>query len=219
MWSEEEFGRAELGDASRTKRLTKIAEARALKPSASLPEGFKNEAELEARYDFGDNEAIERNPILASHVLATLERIRTESIVLAVPDPTYVDYSHHPSTKGLGMLADDTHQGLLLHPTLVVTTAQVPLGLIDEPIIYRDPANVGKSNHRNEPPITETDSYQWLESLEKTAEIQKQCPATQLISIGDREADVYDLFLRSNQLGQDILIRGAWNRAVDHEEK
>jgi hypothetical protein len=83
-----------------------------------LPEGFKNEAKL--------NEAIERNQILASHVLATLERIRTESIVLAVLNTTEVDYSHHPRTKGLGMLADDTPPGLLLHTPLVVTTAQVP---------------------------------------------------------------------------------------------
>lgn len=95
----------------------------------------------------------------------------------------------------------------------------MPLGLIDEQIIYRDPADIGKSDPRKERPITEKESHKWLESLEKTAEIQKQCPETQLISVGDREADVYDLFLPSNPLGQDILIRGAWNRAVDHEEK
>jgi hypothetical protein len=35
------------------------------------------------------------------------------------------------------------------------------------------------------------------------------------VSVGDREADVYDLFLAERPAGVDLLIRAAWDRAVE----
>lgn len=108
-----------------------------MKPSVSLPQGFQNEAELEAIYNFCDNDHVKREKILESHQKATVERIKKEAVVLAVQDTTYVDYTPHPHTDGLGILTDDKHQGMLLHTTLAVTLARVPLGLIDQQILYR----------------------------------------------------------------------------------
>ena len=56
-------------------------------------------------------------------------------------------------------------------------------------------------------------------TLEATAELQAYCPQTPIVSVGDREADVYDLFLESQTRHQDILVRAAWNRRVAHPEK
>jgi hypothetical protein len=36
--------------------------------------------------------------------------------------------------------------------------------------------------------------------------------------VGDREADVYELFALSHSLSQDVLVRAAWNRKVEHPE-
>lgn len=190
-----------------------------MKPSVSLPQGFQNEAELEAIYNFCDNDHVKREKILESHQKATVERIKKEAVVLAVQDTTYVDYTPHPHTDGLGILTDDKHQGMLLHTTLAVTLARVPLGLIDQQILYREPSEYGKSEQRKKRTIEEKESNKWLESLKRTAEIQPECVKTKIISVGDREADIYDLFLRSQTLKQDVLVRGTWNRAVDHEEK
>jgi len=49
--------------------------------------------------------------------------------------------------------------------------------------------------------------------------LQAACPGTQLVNVGDREADVYEVFVLSRKLQQDVLVRAAWNRAVDHEER
>ena len=49
--------------------------------------------------------------------------------------------------------------------------------------------------------------------------MQAACPGTQLVNVGDREADVYEVFVLSRKLQQDVLVRAAWNRAVDHEER
>ena len=45
--------------------------------------------------------------------------------------------------------------------------------------------------------------------LTKLAEIQKLCPDTMLVSIGDRESDIYELFLETTRdpAGPKLLVR------------
>jgi hypothetical protein len=45
------------------------------------------------------------------------------------------------------------------------------------------------------------------------------CPDTHFVSVGDREADVYDLFLVARPAGVDLLVRAAQDRKADHVEK
>ncbi len=146
FWAENEFGKALLGDPRRTKRLIKIAKERAAKSSVSLPQCFDKQSELKATYRFYDNPSINREAILRSHYLATQERLNQENVVLAVSDTTEVDYSHHQSKQGLGYLHDLNHHGFLLHSTLIVTPSSVPLGLLDQQIIYRDEKDFGKKH-------------------------------------------------------------------------
>ena len=170
-------------------------------------------------YDFCDNVHVNREKLLESHQKATADRIKKEKVVLAVQDTTYVDDTHHLCTEGLGSWSDKNHQGMLLHTTLAVTPERVALGRIDQQIIYRNPEEQGKSEPRKERPIEEKESYTWLASLEPVAKLQTESSETKIISVGDRESDIDDLFLRSQTLNQAVLIRGAWNRVVDHEAK
>ena len=43
--------------------------------------------------------------------------------------------------------------------------------------------------------------------------------ADPFVSVGDREADVYDLFVAERAAGVDLLVRAAWDRRVAHEER
>jgi hypothetical protein len=218
-WAFHEFGNALLGDPRRTERLIKIATERAAKPSCSLPQCFDDKAKLKAAYHFYDNPKINRESILNSHYLATQERLNQENVVLAVSDTTEVDYSHHQSKQGLGYLHDLNHQGFLLHSTLVVTPSKVPLGLLDQQIIYRDEKDFGKKHLRKKRPIEEKESYKWLDSLEAVADVQKNHPLTLIVNVADRESDIYDYFVRAKELDdQALLIRGAWNRCIDDEK-
>ena len=58
--------------------------------------------------------------------------------------------------------------------------------------------------------------WTWLVSFRKVAQVQKQCPATMLVSVGDREADVYQLFelALSDPLGPKLLIRAEQDRLL-----
>jgi hypothetical protein len=218
-WAEIEFDEAELGDRRLTMRLQELAGRLAEHPSQSLPEACADGAQLKAAYRFFDNEQVTPAAVLASHVRSTTVRSTAETLVLAVQDTTSLDYTAHPATTGLGVLNDVKHQGFLVHTTLAITPERVPLGLLAQEVWTRDAASLGKRKPRKQRPLTEKESQKWLTSLEAVKAAQAQCPTTRFISVGDREADVYDLFLVDRPAGVDLLVHAAWDRGVEQPQQ
>ena len=71
----------------------------------------------------------------------------------------------------------------------------IPLGLIDVQCWARDGKHFGKAKEdHHKLPIEQKESYKWLVSFRKVAEAQQRCPQSTFVSIGDREADIYELF-------------------------
>jgi Transposase DNA-binding/Transposase Tn5 dimerisation domain len=218
-WAVTEFAEAELGDARRTQRLIHVATVLARQPMAGLPEACGSPAALKATYRFFANETIAPAELLASHVSATYERAVRVPRVLAVQDTTEVDWTAHPATTGVGPLGSPTHRGLMVHSTLAFTPERVPLGLVAQEVWARDPEKVGQRATRKQRAITEKESCKWVRSLAAVNEARQECPHTHFISVGDREADVYDLFVAERAEGVDLLVRAAWDRRVAHEER
>jgi len=200
-WATNEFLDAELGDERRARRLVQLVNALLNQPDSSLPAVFKTEAELKAAYRFFDNPANEPQAILESHLLATLRRMRNSPLILAVQDTTYLDFTHHAATRGLGPTTSGRQQGLVMHSTLAITPEKVPLGVLQEKVWARDAETYAKLVDRKQRKITEKESYKWLESLECVIELHKELPGTHFVSVGDREADVYDLFIHERLAG------------------
>ena len=217
-WAVTEFAEAELGDLRRTQRLVELATALAQRPGASLPEACGEPAMLKAAYRFFDNAAIEPQNLLDSHIDATLTRLAPIPLVLAVQDTTALDWTAHPATTGLGPLGHATQRGLLVHTTLAFTPERMPLGVLAQQVWARDPDALGKRATRKQRPITEKESQKWLTSVEAVWAARDACPQTQFVSIGDREADVYDLLARERPPGVELLIRAAWDCCVTQPE-
>jgi hypothetical protein len=156
--------------------------------------------------------------MLESHIQSTTRRMQAVRLVLAVQDTTYLDWTDHPNTTGLGPLAAPSHQGLLAHTTLALTAERVPLGLLQQQVWARD-KDVRRNQDHKQRPIDAKESQKWLTSLEAVITARVECPDTHFVSIGDREADVYDLFLLDRPAGVDLLIRAAQDRKAAHEEK
>jgi hypothetical protein len=218
-WAVTEFGDANLGDARRTARLVHLASVLGGQPTASLPDATDDPATLKAAYRFFDNDAVDPAQILASHTQATITRLRQVSLVLAVQDTTYVDWTHHPATTGLGPLVQATQQGLVAHTTLAITPDRVPLGLLAQAVWARDPATFAQQVDHKQRPTAEKESQKWLTSLAAVADLRAACPTTQFVSVGDAEADVYDLFTAWRPVGVDLLVRAGQNRRVEHPER
>jgi hypothetical protein len=134
-------------------RLIEIATALAAQPQASFPVVCGDTAMLKATYRFFDNDQIDPQQILDSHLDATSDRISAFSSVLAIQDTTELNFSHHRATQDLGPLSGNKAVGLLAHSTLAMTPDRVPLGIIAQQVWARDPLDVGKKARRKSEPI------------------------------------------------------------------
>jgi hypothetical protein len=210
-WAEEEFGSVRIYDNRLRQRLYTIAQDFYNRPQANIPEACGSKARTMGAYRFFRNRKVTMDVLLTAHTEATLERIREHPVVLAPQDTTTLKYSTHPMTDGLGPVSHTTSDsiGLLLHDTLAFTEEGTPLGILDAQCWARDPEEKGKKHRRHELPIEAKESVKWLRSFRKVAKIQKLCPETTLVSIGDREADIYDLFREAveDPDGPRLLVR------------
>jgi hypothetical protein len=67
--------------------------------------------------------------------------------------------------------------------------------------------------------MSQKESQQWLHSLDAVYTARDCCPTTRLVSVGDREADVYDVLAAARPEGVDLLMRAAWDRGVRGPER
>ena len=218
-WAVNEFADAELGDVRRTKRLVELAHVLAQHPTAALPEACGDGAMLKAAYRFFANDDIDPQDFLSSHIESTYSRLAKVPLVLAVQDTTEVDWTGHPATTGLGPLGHPACQGLHVHSTLAFTPERVPLGLLAQHVWARDPDDIGKRTRRKQLPISQKESQKWLTSLEAVCSARDWCAQTRFVSVGDREADVFDLLAAERPEGVDLLVRASWDRCVEAPER
>ena len=222
-WAEQEFGTVRLYDDRLKQRLYRIAQDFYSCPEANIPEACGSRARTVGAYRFFQNPKVTMDVVLTAHIEATIERIKQHRVVLAPQDTTTLNYSAHPMTEGLGPIntTENSAVGLLLHDTLCFTEDGTPLGVLDAQCWARDPADKGKRYRRKQLPIEQKESIKWLHSFDKVAQIQKLCPETMLISIGDRESDVYELFLEASKEpeGPRLLVRAEKSRSRKVEQE
>lgn len=217
-WAEEEFGRAELGDARRHKRLVIVARDLYDRPQANIPQACQSRSKTKAAYRLFEHQDTTMDKILTSHYEATLTRVGREHVVLAVQDTTSLNYSTHPETKGLGPIGSKPEGlvGLEVHDTMAFNVEGTPLGLLDVQCWARDPEEFGKKHRRHALPIEAKESRKWLVSFRKAAVAQQRCPHTLFVSVGDREADIYELFhlAVTEAAGPKLLVRAERDRLL-----
>ena len=162
--------------------------------------------------EFWSNRRIKATEIISAHTSSTIERIKEHQVVLAIQDKTEIDLGNRRRTRGIGAIGNQAAKGLHLHTVLAVSELGVPLGLLEEKMWAREKVRKGKGEKERKRKIEEKESYRWIESLEKT---QNLIPAEiSLITVADREADIYELFAQPRREGSHLLIRAAQNRRV-----
>jgi len=214
-WIIEEFASIDLNDKRLDRRCLKLAEDFSQQPSASINQACEDWADSKAAYRFFGNEGVTPELILSPHTGRTQARMCGHAVVLAVQDTTFFNYTHHPETKGLGEIgAKNQHQrGFGLHSTLAVTPQGQPLGLLTQAYVERpldQPAHT--PNELRKLPIEEKESYRWLQALEKTVDLTP--PGVQVVTVCDREADIYDLFALAQERQASLLVRADDDRCL-----
>lgn len=218
-WAEEEFGQANLGDRRLDKRLLTLARDFWAQPQSNIPQACKKRSAMKGAYRFFEHESVTMEKLFTPHYQATIDRIRTTPpVVLAVQDTTELNFATHPKTNGLGPIGTSKNGavGLFLHDTLAITPDGVPMGLIDVQCWARDREQFGKRALRHDLPIEQKESKKWLLSYEAASNVQRSCPAIKVVSVGDRESDVYELFVKARDThnGAHVLVRARQSRTL-----
>jgi hypothetical protein len=207
QWTEEEFGGLQVWDARLKQRLYQLAEDFwGDAQSRSLTRRCADRARTVAAYRFFRNPRINMQIVLGAHREAVIERMGAHPLVLVPQDTTSLNDTGHPDTAGLGPIGSKTAGGpvgLVLHHSHAFTPEGVPLGVVSAACWARDPE---QQQIRREPEARE--SGKWLAAYRTLQVIAPQVPHTTLVGIGDRAADLFELFaLARDPQSPRLLVR------------
>jgi hypothetical protein len=217
-WIIEETKSANFGDQRLNKRYSTLLDSFASSPNKSIPSSCKSWAETLAAYRFMNHDDVTVAQILAPHKEATLNRIKKEKIVLIPQDTTDIDFTGRKSISGMGYLSKEYSLGFYLHASIAITPERCCLGVLDLQTWMRD--TFGTRRERRNSPIEEKETYCWIKGYEAANEIALAASDTVIISVSDRESDIYDLLekLPSEENKAYWLVRAKNNRYVLNEE-
>lgn len=217
-WAANELDAVAIRDERLVNRLIETATILAEHPGKTIPQACGSWAKTKATYRLMDNDKLSPEIVLASHREQTIERMKGHDVVLAIQDTTDIIYNGQPNSGGVGRCSSfECQRGLLVHSTLAVTTNGVPLGLLDQYIWTRPPEETGKRTRRKELPTEDKESRRWLEALDRS--LQGTPKDTTVVTVCDREADIYDFFHKAILEGSHLLVRAVQNRRVIEEQK
>ena len=144
--------------------------------------------------------------------------------VLSIQDTTEINYARltgriDADDKDIGPVRLKYQNGFFCHPSLAVDAAsRTLLGFSNVHIWNREKG--GKNKHeRNYQclPITEKESYRWIESAMKSKEVLSKAPMVTII--GDRESDIYEEFVDIPDHKTHILVRSRSDRKLYKSEE
>ena len=218
-WAVGEFAQVDLKDERLNRRCQKVADALGQQPTAPINQACEDWADSKAAYRFVNNPKVTPGEILRPHSQHTVERMKGYQVVLAVQDTTFFNFTHHPETQGLGEIGakKQNQRGFGLHSTLAVTPAGQPLGVLTQDYLERplgEPAHTPSEARMQ--PIEEKESYRWLQAFEKTIELAPE--GVQVVTVCDREADLYEMFVLAHERQASLLVRADDDRCLQDQE-
>jgi len=210
---EKELEGIDLGDLRLNRRSEEILKSLATNPQLSINAACNGWGETMAAYRFFNNPNVEPKQILLPHLQATKRRINEHPVVLIIQDTTELDFSQHPP-KDAKCLNKKERFGIYDHTQLAITPDRLCLGIISVEEFDRTAQSLGKTEQRRNLPIEQKESFRWLTGYRFASQLAAESPTKQIVSIADREADIYDMFVeyQSNPTPADFIIRAKLER-------
>ena len=213
-WAVKEFGGAPLGDIRLSKRLVQSVNILSSYTTESICGQDKpNQAAIQGFYRFiekPDDSEVNTDNILKPHLQRSILRMRSQKTILALVDSTVFNFNTRPACENLQVIGSNQTQakslGIHMQLTLATTTKGLSLGILKCDF---DPATQEKKTER------------WSRSFDHIENVSHELTRkNHVIAVMDREADIYELFLKQKQAQRaDILVRARHNRKLDPNEK
>jgi len=182
-------------------------------PGASIPQACGEWAATKGVYGLFKHEAVSHEKLLGPHRAQTVGRMAQYERVLAVQDTSFLDLTHFETMAGVGPIGTQQQElrGLVMHSTLAVTEQGMSLGVVNQAVWARpeEPASRSRAERKAQP-IEQKESRKWLVALEQTPKLS----TTEVVSVCDAEADVYELFALAVACKKGLLVRAGQDRAL-----
>lgn len=231
-WVDEEFKESKFADKRLGKRLCKLVKQLFDKMGSSIPTACQDWANTKAAYRFFSNPNLNEAEILDGHFQSTKSRFEaTSGPILILHDTTEITYKRSkPADIGYtrkcanrkGLFDQEIKRaqcGVLMHSSLALTPEGLPLGFTAKKFWNRDKFKGSHEIYRKKNatriPIEQKESYRWLEGVRNSNKLLEE--PHRLVHIGDREADIYELFHLAQQEGSNYLIRIKVDRRTENE--
>lgn len=209
-WSEQLFGRCQLGDVRRRRRLVDLGARLARHAGALLAQCCQgNAAAALGSYRLIGSEQIKPEAIAEGGFGAVAEAAQAAGVLLAVEDSTSVSYAHAVASElgTTGPHQQARHRGYLVHSALLLEAAsERTVGLIEQRRWCREDAEYGKKHARKRPRYEDKESYKWQLASERMAARLGDAMA-RTISVCDRESDIYEYLRYKCEQGQRFVVR------------
>jgi len=227
-WVDREIAGCEFRDARLGKRFRTLLERIGSDIGQSIPFVCQDWANTKAAYRFLANHRVSEADILSGHFQSTRERVAAANdLVLVLHDTTEFTYQRdRPELIGITKCITNSKRdlagnprmytacGILMHSSLAITTAGLPLGLCAVKFWTRDKfkgtAALKRKINPTRVPIEKKESIRWLENLKQSTELLDD--PGRCIHIGDRESDIYELFCTAQEVGTHFLVRTCVDR-------
>jgi hypothetical protein len=156
------------------------------------------------------NRHVSKQEIIRTAAARTAEAAAGRHVLL-IEDSSEINYAAKTSRKrGLGRVGNGKDVGLFVHPALAVDAADGSVLGLAAATIWRREAK--KADDYQALPIEDKESYKWIATAKAARQALTDTPLATVI--GDREADIYEVFARLPDERTHVLIRAVRDRAL-----
>lgn len=227
-WAQEEFKTMSLGDERLNQRGQKLLAQLSKNPTDSVPVACGTAIETKSAYRFFDNPQVSPEKILEPHYDSTLLRMSEQPVILIAQDTTVLNFSGQREREDTGPTTKESSKGMYLHCALATTPEKINLGVLYSKTWYRkkllklSKQELKELNYST--PIEKKESYRWLENYKLANTYAEILPDTQIVSLADREGDIYDIYEEAEKLSNNssskafYLIRARHDRSLCTKE-
>lgn len=178
-----------------------------------------DDAEAKAFYRFLQNDNVTEADIIRN-MSSNCRSCVAGKTVLCIQDSSEINlYRHRNRIAKDDMIgitnASETGLGFFIHPSFVLDAENlIPYGFSDVKVWNRghELSVKDKSHAKNMTPVSEKESYKWIEASIRSKEALAEAEA--VIIIQDREADIYEQFCTIPDEHTHLLIRAKANRIL-----
>ncbi len=196
----------------------------------SIPSACQDWANTKAAYRFFSNDRVTDGTIMKGHFAATRGRCALSSGTLLVLHDTCEFTYHRNKESEIGVIGHTasgknkagrpirhTIRGVLMHSSPVITPEGLPLGLAAIKFWSRKKFKGCNARKRKinptRVPIEAKESVRWIENIQQSSALISR--PSDCVHIGDREADIYELFAAAAELGTCFLVRTCVDRLIE----